>query len=73
MDNPTFNKLMQDSSKELNVFHHSIKDIIANSEWYTKVFPKSLSSDSPMKMCVTHCSTRKRKLHQLREDSIREP
>jgi len=73
MSNPTFNKLMQDSSKELNVFHHSIKDIITKSKWYTKAFPESLSSSSPMEMCVSHCSNRTRKSHQLREDSIREP
>lgn len=73
MSNPTFNKLMQDSSGELNVFHHSIKDIISKSEWYTKIFPASLSSDQPMEMCVTHCSNRTRKSHQLREDSRRDP
>ena len=73
MDNPTFNKLMQGTPDELNVFKHSIKDILTKSEWYTKTFPESLSSDDAMEMCISHCSNRIRKKHQIREDSRRDP
>lgn len=69
MKNKTLMFLMEESDGELNVFNHSIKDIISNSKWYTKVFPESLDSEQPMEPCVRHCSNRMRKKVQLREDS----
>jgi MoaA/NifB/PqqE/SkfB family radical SAM enzyme len=67
MGHPVWEHLMENED-DLNVFKHSLKDILNSSEWYTKVFPESIKGNNPTYTCELHCSNRIKKEHQLRED-----
>ena len=67
-NHPVYQSLMENEDN-LNIFKHSLKDILKSSEWYTKVFPESIKGNNPTHTCELHCSNRIRQEHQLREDS----
>ena len=54
------------NKEEFNLFHSSLPDIL-NHEWYTTTLPNSMLRDKAIPNCERNCSTRRNKIHQLRE------
>lgn len=59
-------KYYLENKEEFNLFHSSISDIL-NHEWYTKTLPESMEQEQAIPNCERNCSTRRNKIHQLRE------
>ena len=44
-------------NKNLNIFNNSLSNII-DHEWFKSKLPNSWESETPIKQCVQHCSSR---------------
>lgn len=51
--------------EKYNVLHTPLSEIL-NSDWFQKTLPKSMKGDNPVPQCARYCSSRVKKVHQIR-------